>query len=169
MATRPGRRYELVDDTELVINDWVAALCRMVGCAECGAETGELCDRTAEKVNYAHAERRAAAKSDVGGEGRCKECRFVGVVAGALSEVRRRGRHSVVRGPAYVCRRWPPRRGIGDEYHLTEVDPLGWCGEFRPARWVRDVHEQIEVPRRARSMLAPVTLKTPGGFDGTEV
>ena len=77
MATRPGRRYELVDDTELVINDWVAALCRMVGCAECGAETGELCDRTAEKVNYAHAERRAAAKSDVGGEGRCKECRFV--------------------------------------------------------------------------------------------
>lgn len=39
---------------------------------------------------------------------------------------------TTVFGSKYYCVRYPPRRSLGDEYHLTQVDPLGWCGEFLP-------------------------------------
>ena len=40
-----------------------------------------------------------------------------------------RGRYRPAELPKYYCRRLPPRRSLGDDYHLTQVDPFGWCGE----------------------------------------
>ena len=126
---RSGREYRLLD--EAVVSDTILAdLLRMVGCPSCGAEPGELCLRGWE--DRAHPERWLAARDDVA-KGRCKECRFAEVVPGKVSDGTRDGRHYVEKSPKYFCRRFPPRRSLGHEYHLTEVDPLGWWGEFRPA------------------------------------
>ena len=121
---RSGREYRLLDEA-FVSDTMLADLLRMVGCPSCGAEPGELCLHGWE--DQAHPERWLAARE----EG----------TPGKVSDGTRNGRHYVETSQGYFCRRFPPRRSLGHEYQLTEVDPLGWCGEFRPAGWVRDRRE----------------------------
>ena len=140
MTTRPGRRYLLLEAAN-VSDTVLAELYATVSCPACGAEPGELCRSGPDHESQACVARWMEARVGVPGKGRCKECRFVEVVPGKVSDGTRDSRHYVEKSPEYLCRRYPPRRSLGHEYHLTEVDPLGWCGEFRSAGWVRDGHE----------------------------
>ena len=138
MVARSDRAYVLLEEAD-VSEPMLVNLFKMVGCPSCGAEPGELCHRG--WLDRAHQERWLAAQDDVSGKGRCRQCRFVAVTPGKVSDSARNGRHDVEKSSGYFCRRFPPRRSLGHEYHLTEVDPLGWCGEFRLAGWLRDRQE----------------------------
>lgn len=101
-------------------------------CSECGAQPGELCHRNGRRVSRVH----AARLPDVNGIpaiGRCRGCRFVKIVP--AEPVRMRVDDigwTLDTGSKHFCVRYPPRRSLGDEFHLTQVDPAGWCGEFSP-------------------------------------
>lgn len=71
--------------------------------------------------------------SEMPAAGRCRGCRFVKIVPAepARERVDDIG-WTTVFSTKYYCVRFPPRRSLGHEFHLTQVDPMGWCGEFAP-------------------------------------
>ena len=106
-----------------------------IGCTECGAVAGETCAVRSGGPSRVHQRRWADARGEITVRERCQECRFVQVQSGNVGDVEDhpyRGRSRRVELPKYYCRRFPPRRSLGDGYHLTQVDPFGWCGEFAP-------------------------------------
>ena len=106
-----------------------------VRCPECRAVAGEICiDRVCSRSGV-HRRRWDAARSETTRGERCQDCRFVMVQSGKIDDVKKdpfRGSYRPIELPKYYCRRYPPRRSLGDNHHLAQVDPLGWCGEWVP-------------------------------------
>ena len=110
----------------------LAAMIAITHCPECKARPGEPCYQ-GKDASYVCPLRWTEAKTDLPGNGKCQVCRFVQVKPGEIAQGTRPDySYRPARPAEYYCRRFPPRRSLGDSYHLTQVDPLGWCGEFVP-------------------------------------
>ena len=106
-----------------------------VGCPECGAAAGETCAVRSGLSSRVHQRRWVDAKCEITVRERCQDCRFVQVKIGKVGDANDdpfKGRSRKVELPKYYCQRFPPRRSLGNDYHLAQVDPSGWCGEIAP-------------------------------------